>query len=146
MAEWTDEDDAILRAGYQDRLSARAIGQKLGRTRNAILGRAFRLALGSGGGHQRQSERLRAEAARRAEQRRLEKEARREALFVALRRLKHSDRNSSIRELRRLGYLLSEIGEFYGITRERVRQICESSGPWQQPADGYYQGARIGQD
>lgn len=39
-------------------------------------------------------------------------------------RLERSDRNEDIVTLRRSGAQLEEIGTLYGITRERVRQIC----------------------
>jgi len=35
-----------------------------------------------------------------------------------------ADRNKTIRELREHGLTLEQIGEIYGITRERVRQLC----------------------
>lgn len=43
--EWTEEQDAKLRAGIQNRMSARLIGESLGVTRNSVLGRVFRLGL-----------------------------------------------------------------------------------------------------
>lgn len=44
---WTDERDAALRQGRKDGLSAAVIADQLGITRNAVLGRAFRLGLGA---------------------------------------------------------------------------------------------------
>jgi len=42
---WTDETDALLKEGIAKGLSAAQIGNKIGVTRNAILGRTFRLGL-----------------------------------------------------------------------------------------------------
>jgi transposase-like protein len=38
-------------------------------------------------------------------------------------------RNKAIRELREEGHTLIQIGELYGITRERVRQLCKGIDP-----------------
>ena len=45
--DWTDEADALLREGISKGLSAAQIGDKLGVSRNSILGRTFRLGLSS---------------------------------------------------------------------------------------------------
>lgn len=42
---WTDEMDASIRRGHEAGLSARLISEQLGVTRNAVLGRTFRLGL-----------------------------------------------------------------------------------------------------
>lgn len=42
---WTDELDCEISRGFSEGMSAREIGEKIGKTRNAILGRAFRLNL-----------------------------------------------------------------------------------------------------
>ena len=42
---WTSEMDAALTSGFQAGLSARLVGKKLGVTRNAVLGRHFRMGL-----------------------------------------------------------------------------------------------------
>ena len=43
MPEWTKLDDAILKKGWARGESASTIGQALGRSRNAVIGRAHRL-------------------------------------------------------------------------------------------------------
>ena len=45
MTEWTDRDDAILRRMWLQGMPAAVIGENLGRTRNAIIGRAGRIGL-----------------------------------------------------------------------------------------------------
>jgi hypothetical protein len=40
---WTREMDAAIAAGFENGLSARLIGENLGVTKNAVLGRKFRL-------------------------------------------------------------------------------------------------------
>ena len=42
---WSDTDDATLRQLWRDGRSAREIGMQLDRTRNAVIGRVFRLEL-----------------------------------------------------------------------------------------------------
>ncbi len=42
---WTPEMDDAIATRFEAGLSARAIGEKLGITRNAVLGRKFRLGL-----------------------------------------------------------------------------------------------------
>lgn len=44
---WTNEQDDVLRQGYEQGLLAIEIAAQLGRTKNQILGRAFRLGLKS---------------------------------------------------------------------------------------------------
>jgi hypothetical protein len=45
---WTQEMDAALVKGRSDGLTAEMIGQRLGVTRNAVLGRTFRLGMADG--------------------------------------------------------------------------------------------------
>ena len=45
---WTQEMDAALIKGRADGLTAELIGQQLGVTRNAVLGRSFRIGLADG--------------------------------------------------------------------------------------------------
>lgn len=45
MADWTEQEDALLRKLRKDGLSASEIGKQLGRGRNSILGRCHRLGL-----------------------------------------------------------------------------------------------------
>lgn len=44
---WTDDQDAVLRAGYGAGRLAVEIANELGRNKNQVLGRAFRLGLSS---------------------------------------------------------------------------------------------------
>lgn len=50
---------------------------------------------------------------------------------VALARIKaaNTDRSTKMREMRELGMTLAEVGDFFGISRERVRQIEEMGWP-----------------
>lgn len=43
--QWTDEMDEVVRAAYRDRIRLAEVAQKLGVSRNAIIGRARRLGL-----------------------------------------------------------------------------------------------------
>lgn len=45
LSQWTPEMDAVVATGFRDKLSARLIGERLGVSRNAVLGRHFRLGL-----------------------------------------------------------------------------------------------------
>lgn len=45
MSGWSEDEDAILRRQIGERLSAAQIGASLGRSRNAVIGRAHRLGL-----------------------------------------------------------------------------------------------------
>jgi len=46
QSEWTPDKDAAIREGFEKGLSARVIADQLGVTRNAILGRAYRMRIG----------------------------------------------------------------------------------------------------
>jgi hypothetical protein len=46
QSEWTPDKDAAIREGFEKGLSARIIADQLGVTRNAILGRAYRMRIG----------------------------------------------------------------------------------------------------
>ena len=65
MASWPDEARAQLRAYAAEGLSARQIGEKMDRTRNAVIGEAYRLGIKLGGSAGR-AQRLGAQAAMRA--------------------------------------------------------------------------------
>ena len=43
--KWSSAEDAMIRANYNKRLTAEDIGTRLGRTKNAVIGRAQRMGL-----------------------------------------------------------------------------------------------------
>ena len=45
MSKWNDEKDTVIRQAYRDRTRLAEVAERLGTTRNAIAGRAFKLGL-----------------------------------------------------------------------------------------------------
>ena len=120
---WTLERDERLRRLEAEGLSAAKIGEKLGTTRGAVLGRLHRL---SGvaltyPSYTRQANETRARKAARMKERKRITDA-------AISKMRHEiargvERNQAIAKARKTGATLKAIGDAVGLTRQRVRQI-----------------------
>lgn len=125
---WTPELDAKIVDGIARGLSRAQIAAKLGDrfTRNMVIARHARIR-----GIRFPSDEAIAKAARdqTAARRRLHKQILTEQLAEMDRRLALGLRRDFVMALaRRAGLSLEEIGTRFGITRERVRQICDREG------------------
>jgi hypothetical protein len=124
---WTAERDERLRRLEAEGLSAAKIAAKLGTTRDAVLGRSHRLSGASltYPSYLRLANEARArKAARRKKQERLN--------HAALSKIRQETargigRDRAIVRARKAGATLKAIGDVFGITRERVRQIVAGS-------------------
>ncbi len=120
---WTPKRDEQLRRLRDDGLSAAKIAEKLGTTRSAVIGRLHRLtgALYTFPSYIRQAKEARARSAVRIKERaRLQR--------AAIARMQQEvargvERDQAIARARQGGATLRAIGDVFGITRERVRQI-----------------------
>ena len=120
---WTPERDERLRRLEAEGLSAAKIGEKLGTTRGAVLGRLHRL---SGvaltyPSYTRQANETRARNAARMKERKRITDA-------AISKMRHEiargvERNQAIAKARKAGATLRAIGDAVGISKEWVRQI-----------------------
>jgi len=120
---WTPERDERLRRLEADGLSAAKIAQRLGTTRDAVLGRLHRLSGAALGypSYLREAEKARARNAARLKKRNRVNEA---ALSKLQREIARGmDRDQAIAKARKAGATLRAIGDAVGISKERVRQI-----------------------
>ena len=120
---WTLERDERLRRLEAEGLSAAKIGEKLGTTRGAVLGRLHRLsgAALTYPSYIRQEKEARARAAARMKERK-------RAESTVIPRMQQEitrgvDRNRAIAKARKAGATLRAIGDAVGISKEWVRQI-----------------------
>jgi GcrA cell cycle regulator len=121
---WTLERDERLRRLQAEGLSAAKIGEKLGTTRSAVLGRLHRLsgAALTYSSYIRQEKEARARAAARMKERK-----RVESTVIPRMQQEITrgvDRNRAIAKARKAGATLRAIGEAVGISKEWVRQIA----------------------
>jgi hypothetical protein len=122
---WTLERDERLRRLEAGGLSAAKIGEKLGTTRSAVLGRLHRLsgAALTYSSYIRQEKEARARAAARMKERK-----RVESTVIPRMQQEITrgvDRNRAIAKARKAGATLRAIGDAVGISKESVRQIAE---------------------
>ena len=122
---WTLERDERLRRLEAEGLSAAKIGEKLGTTRSAVLGRLHRLngAALTYSSYIRQEKEARARAAARMKERK-----RVESTVIPRMQQEITrgvDRNRAIAKARKAGATLRAIGDAVGISKESVRQIAE---------------------
>jgi hypothetical protein len=122
---WTPERDERLRRLEAEGLSAAKIGEKLGTTRGAVLGRLHRLsgAALTYPSYIRQEKEARARAAARMKERK-----RVESTVIARMQQEITrgvDRNRAIAKARKAGATLRATGDAVGISKESVRQIAE---------------------
>ena len=120
---WTPERDERLRRLEADGLSAAKIAQRLGTTRDAVLGRLHRLSGAALGypSYLREAEKARERNAARLKKRKRVNEA---ALSKLQREIARGiDRDQAIAKARKTGATLRAIGDAVGISKERVRQI-----------------------
>ena len=120
---WTLERDERLRRLEAEGLSAAKIGEKLGTTRGAVLGRLHRLsgAALTYPSYIQQEKEARARAAARMKERK-------RAESTVIPRMQQEitrgvDRNRAIAKARKAGATLRAIGDALGISKEWVRQI-----------------------
>ena len=120
---WTPDRDEKLRRLEAEGLSAAKIGEKLGTTRGAVLGRLHRLsgAALTYPSYIRQEKEARARAAARMKERK-------RAESTVIPRMQQEitrgvDRNRAIAKARKAGATLRAIGDAVGISKEGVRQI-----------------------
>jgi hypothetical protein len=123
MRFWTTEHDAELVRLKEVGWSAARIGGALGCTRGMVIGRWHRLQHTEFPSHQKRKDE---EAARKAD-RRAKRDDRRQRVGRDLERLLSggTSRGVAIVEARRDGATLQDIADFFGVTRERIRQIEE---------------------
>ena len=121
---WTLERDERLRRLEAEGLSAAKIGEKLGTTRGAVLGRLHRLsgAALTYPSYVRQEKEARERAAARMKERK-------RAEGTVIPRMQQEitrgvNRNRAIAKARKAGATLRAIGEAVGISKEWVRQIA----------------------
>jgi hypothetical protein len=121
---WTLERDERLRRLEAEGLSAAKIGEKLGTTRGAVLGRLHRLsgAALTYASYIRQEKKARARAAARMKERKRVESAVIPRMQQEITR--GLDRNRAIAKARKAGATLRAIGEAVGISKEWVRQIA----------------------
>jgi len=122
---WTLERDERLRRLEAEGLSAAKIGEKLGTTRSAVLGRLHRLsgAALTYSSYIRQEKEARARAAARMKERK-----RVESTVIPRMQQEITrgvDRNRAIAKARKAGATLRATGDAVGISKESVRQIAE---------------------
>jgi hypothetical protein len=130
---WTLERDERLRRLQAEGLSAAKIGEKLGTTRSAVLGRLHRLsgAALTYSSYIRQEKEARARAAARMKERK-----RVESTVIPRMQQEITrgvDRNRAIAKARKAGATLRAIGDAVGISKESVRQIAEREKPCRYP-------------
>ena len=121
---WTLERDERLRRLQAEGLSAAKIGEKLGTTRGAVLGRLHRLsgAALTYPSYIRQEKEARARAAARMKERK-----RAESTVIPRMQqeiMRGVGRNRAIAKARKAGATLRAIGDAVGISKEWVRQIA----------------------
>src|SRR5262245_29436362 len=123
---WTPERDRRLQAYEAQGLSAAAIAERLGTTRNAVLGRSQRLR-GLTLTYEWYVEKKRQWRAAGEPQRR-EKQRRERAAIERMRKeiAKGVPRNLAILSARKRGATYRAIGEEIGMTRQGVAQICKN--------------------
>jgi hypothetical protein len=123
MSFWTaDRDRELMRLKKLGHSAAR-IAATLGSTRGAVIGRWHRL---QGTQFASVSKRRSEEAARRAQNRACRDDHRQKvAAFLKNVIDRGACRDAAIVEARHGGATLQEIGDFFGLTRERVRQLEE---------------------
>jgi hypothetical protein len=118
---WTAEKDRLLRRLKAKGLTARQIGDQLGTTRNAVIGRSARL---SGVVFPSQIRRAKEEQALRRERLQRKKERNDAALAVMRRAMaKGIDRDAAIVSAVQAHATYQAIGDELGMTRQRVQQI-----------------------
>jgi GcrA cell cycle regulator/Sigma-70, region 4 len=127
IMDWTEAEDVKLKAGIQNRMSARLIGEQLGKTRNSVLGRIFRLGL-----------RLRLDGKNPPRPEKL----RRAAVTTKLRRrppkLNPSDYIDYIMDLRDMGFTFNEIAAQIGVSMPTVREWAIAFGGHQVSHNRYF--------
>jgi GcrA cell cycle regulator len=131
---WTPERDERLRRLEAEGLSAAKIGEKLGTTRGAVLGRLHRLsgAALTYPSYIRQEKEARARAAARMKERK-----RAESTVIPRMQqeiMRGVGRNRAIAKARKAGATLRAIGDAVGISKELVRQIVASCERKKRPA------------
>jgi hypothetical protein len=122
---WTLERDERLRRLEAEGLSAAKIGEKLGTTRGAVLGRLHRLsgAALTYPSYVRQEKEARERAAARMKERKRVESAVIPRMQQEITR--GVNRNRAIAKARKAGATLRAIGEAVGISKEWVRQIVK---------------------
>ncbi|MBY5821456.1 sigma factor-like helix-turn-helix DNA-binding protein [Rhizobium leguminosarum] len=147
---WSDEDAATLKTMWGKYYTIEQVSEVIGRPVTAVKMRIHKMGLHRKSGITRMvikhpalahiirekgvDEFLHAVHSRKANEEKTTElaSAKVEAVRqVALARIKdaNTDRSTKMREMRGLGMTLAEVGDFFGISRERVRQIEEMGWP-----------------
>lgn len=125
---WTPERDRRLQAYEAEGLSGAAIAERLGTTRNAVLGRSQRLRglTRTYKGYVNLLRRLRAATAPRLR----ERQRRRRETIARMRAeiAKGVPRNVAIKSALKRGATLQAIADEVGVTKQRVQQISVENG------------------
>jgi hypothetical protein len=122
---WNDRLDARLLKLKRDGLSFAEVGEKMGLTRNAVLGR-FQRITGVVFPSTLERRRTRAAAAKAKEDARLRKEE------VIIRKMKAAiaagtDRGKAMHQAHIAGARYQAIGDVFGMSRERAYQVATGS-------------------
>lgn len=140
MMSWTPEMDAAVKSGFDEGLSARLIGERLGVTRNSVLGRTFRLGLCQPAGQPRQPKQTagRPRIAKPAQQ---PGEKKRHTTLTRL----SMELNASpsqivehISDLRDLGYTWQQIGNNYGLNAQTIIKWATEHGNYEPRTIRYF--------
>jgi hypothetical protein len=130
---WTPEMDAAVKSGFAGGLSARLIGERLGVTRNSVLGRAFRLGLCQPPDSRRQPS-LTALPDRSPRAPRVQIERRSHTTLTRLSmKLSISPGQivEDINDLRDLGRTWKQIGDKYGVNAQTILKWAIEHGNYQ---------------
>lgn len=117
MISWSEEMDAILKAGIAAGKSARVLGDEIGVTRNSVLGRTFRLGLS----HTQDSPRVPSVRFLRGVKSTMLDVVKRKNILP-------SGVAERIRDMRDLGYSWTEIGADLGVSVQTARNYAIKFG------------------
>ena len=125
---WTPERDRRLQAYEAEGLSGAAIAERLGTTRNAVLGRSQRLRglTVTYKAYVKLLRRLRAATAPRLRERKRRKQESMKRMRGEI--AKGIPRNVAIKSARKRGATLQAIADEIGLTKQRIQQIAVENG------------------
>jgi hypothetical protein len=130
MTLWTPEMDAAVTSGFAEGLSARLIGERMGVTRNAVLGRTFRLGLSKPADLRRMPHQT-----AQPKRRKLEPKTRRKiTTLVALSFQLNATPGQIVEgiiDLRDLGYTWQQIGDHYSVNAQTVIKWASEHGGYE---------------
>jgi hypothetical protein len=138
---WTPEMDAAVKSGFSEGLSARLIGERLGVTRNAVLGRSFRLGLCNPIDQRREPERTAIPARRTRAPREVSTERKKHTTLGRLALELNTSPGQiieNINDLRDLGHTWQQIGTHYGVNAQTILKWAIEHGDYQPRTLRYF--------